>query len=86
MVLNAVIDSYKRFLDANYKNVNDDTVRFINEDTVITVVELTKQTAIYATNVGSWVVPGILCAIAYLALSLPLSGLARRLERRWNAV
>ena len=53
---------------------------------VITVVELTKQTAIYATNVGSWVVPGILCAIAYLALSLPLSGLARRLERKWNVV
>ncbi|HEV8382949.1 MAG TPA: ABC transporter permease subunit [Gemmatimonadales bacterium] len=52
---------------------------------VITVVELTKQTAIYATNVGSWVVPGVLCAIVYLAMSLPLSRLARRLERRWGA-
>lgn len=52
---------------------------------VITVVELTKQTAIYATNVGSWVGPGILCAIAYLALSLPLSRAARALERRWSA-
>jgi polar amino acid transport system substrate-binding protein len=51
---------------------------------VITVVELTKQTAIYATNVGSWVVPGMLCAIAYLAMSLPLSHAARRLERRWS--
>ena len=51
---------------------------------VITVVELTKQTAIYATNVGSWVVPGILCAGIYLALSLPLSRVARRLERRWS--
>lgn len=51
---------------------------------VITVVELTKQTAIYATNVGSWVVPGLLCALAYLALSLPLSHAARRLERRWS--
>jgi polar amino acid transport system substrate-binding protein len=49
---------------------------------VITVVELTKQTAIYATNIGSWVLPGILCAVAYLALSLPLSRFARRLERR----
>jgi polar amino acid transport system substrate-binding protein len=49
---------------------------------VITVVELTKQTAIYATNIGSWVVPGILCAVLYLALSLPLSRFARRLERR----
>ncbi len=51
---------------------------------VITVVELTKQTAIYATNVGSWVVPGVLCAVVYLAMSLPLARLARRLERRWR--
>ena len=51
---------------------------------VITVVELTKQTAIYATNIGSWVVPGILCALIYLAMSLPLSRLARRLEKRWS--
>ena len=52
---------------------------------VITVVELTKQTAIYATNIGSWVVPGLLCAAIYLAMSLPLSRLARRLERGWSA-
>jgi polar amino acid transport system substrate-binding protein len=52
---------------------------------VITVVELTKQTAIYATNVGSWVVPGALCACVYLAMSLPLARLARRFERRWGA-
>jgi polar amino acid transport system substrate-binding protein len=51
---------------------------------VITVVELTKQTAIYATNIGSWVVPGMLCAIAYLAMSLPLSHAARQLEKRWS--
>ncbi|MEP7066232.1 MAG: ABC transporter substrate-binding protein/permease [Gemmatimonadota bacterium] len=51
---------------------------------VITVVELTKQTAIYATNIGSWVVPGLLCAAIYLAMSLPLSRLARRLERKWS--
>ena len=51
---------------------------------VITVVELTKQTAIWATNVGSWVVPGLLCALVYLAFSLPLSRFARRLERRWS--
>jgi polar amino acid transport system substrate-binding protein len=51
---------------------------------VITVVELTKQTAIYATNVGSWVLPGILCSLVYLAFSLPLSRFARRLERRWS--
>ena len=51
---------------------------------VITVVELTKQTAIYATNVGSWVVPGIACAALYLVFSLPLARFARALERRWS--
>jgi polar amino acid transport system substrate-binding protein len=51
---------------------------------VITVVELTKQTAIYATNVGSWAVPGMVCAAVYLAMSLPLSRMARRLEQRWT--
>ncbi|MDH4066627.1 MAG: ABC transporter substrate-binding protein/permease, partial [Acidobacteriota bacterium] len=51
---------------------------------VLTVVELTKQTQIFATNVGSWLVPGLLCAALYLALSLPLSHLARRLEERWK--
>lgn len=50
---------------------------------VITVIELTKQTAIYATNIGSWVVPGILCAGMYLLMSLPLAHVARVLERRW---
>jgi len=53
---------------------------------VITVVELTKQTAIYATNIGSWVVPGLLCSAIYLAMSLPLSRLARRLEQKWSSV
>lgn len=52
---------------------------------VITVVELTKQTAIYATNVGSWVVPGAVCAAIYLVFSLPLAHAARRLEHGWSA-
>jgi len=52
---------------------------------VITVVELTKQTSIFAANVGSWVLPGALCAALYLALSLPLAHAARRLEKRWQA-
>ena len=51
---------------------------------VITVVELTKQTSIFAANVGSWLVPGALCALLYLLLSLPLARLARRIERRWR--
>ena len=52
---------------------------------VLTVLELTKQTQIFATNIGSWVIPGLLCAALYLAMSLPLAALARRLERRWKA-
>ncbi|MEO6446146.1 MAG: ABC transporter substrate-binding protein/permease [Gemmatimonadaceae bacterium] len=51
---------------------------------VITVVELTKQTAIYATNIGSWAVPGMICAALYLVLSLPLSRLAGVLEAKWS--
>ena len=52
---------------------------------VLTVMELTKQTQIFATNLGSWVIPGALCAALYLAMSLPLAHLARRLEARWKA-
>jgi polar amino acid transport system substrate-binding protein len=52
---------------------------------ILTVVELTKQTQIFATNIGSWVIPGALCAGLYLALSLPLARVARRLEERWKA-
>jgi len=51
---------------------------------VITVVELTKQTSIFAANIGSWVVPGAMCASLYLLLSLPLARVARRIERRWH--
>ena len=51
---------------------------------VITVVELTKQTAIFATNVGAWLIPGLACATLYLLLSLPLARMARRLEARWR--
>jgi polar amino acid transport system substrate-binding protein len=52
---------------------------------VLTVLELTKQTQIFATNLGSWVIPGSMCAGLYLLMSLPVSALARRLERRWKA-
>ena len=51
---------------------------------VLTVMELTKQTQIFAANIGSWAIPGALCAALYLILSLPLSFAARRLERRWR--
>jgi polar amino acid transport system substrate-binding protein len=51
---------------------------------VLTVMELTKQTQIFATNIGSWVIPGSLCAALYLAMSLPIAALARALEQRWR--
>ena len=51
---------------------------------VITVVELTKQTQIFAANIGSWLVPGFLCGGLYLVLSLPLARLARRIEKSWR--
>ena len=51
---------------------------------VITVVELTKETSIFAANIGSWVLPGLMCAAIYLAMSLPLARLARRIERGWR--
>ena len=52
---------------------------------VLTVVELTKQTQIFAANLGTWALPGALCAAMYLALSWPLARLAAKLERRWAA-
>ncbi|HEV3141390.1 MAG TPA: ABC transporter permease subunit [Vicinamibacterales bacterium] len=51
---------------------------------VLTVLELTKQTQIFATNLGSWVVPGTMCAGLYLLMSLPVAALARRMERKWK--
>jgi polar amino acid transport system substrate-binding protein len=51
---------------------------------VITVIELTKETSIFAANIGSWLVPGAMCAALYLALSLPLARVARRIERGWR--
>jgi polar amino acid transport system substrate-binding protein len=49
---------------------------------VITVVELTKRMTITAVDLRGWLAPGLLCAVFYLAMSYPLSRLARRLERR----
>ncbi len=52
---------------------------------VLTVLELTKQTQIFATNLGSWVIPGTMCAVLYLLMSLPVAAVARQFERRWKA-
>jgi polar amino acid transport system substrate-binding protein len=52
---------------------------------VIAVTELAQQTQIFATNLGSWVIPGTICAALYLAMSLPVAQVARRLEAKWKA-
>ncbi|HEX7843615.1 MAG TPA: ABC transporter substrate-binding protein/permease [Kofleriaceae bacterium] len=49
---------------------------------VIAVIELTKRMTIAAVDMRGWLIPGLLCAAMYIALSFPLSELARRLERR----
>jgi len=49
---------------------------------VITVIELTKRMTIAAVDGRSWLLPGALCAALYLAMSYPLSLLARSFERR----
>ena len=49
---------------------------------VITVVELTKRTSITAVDMRGWLLPGLLCAALYLAISVPLARLSRLLEKR----
>ena len=49
---------------------------------MITVIELTKRMTIAAVDMRGWLVPGLACAALYLALSFPLSELARRLEKK----
>ena len=52
---------------------------------VITVVELTKRMTIVAVEARDWVVPGLLCAGLYFAMSFPLSRLSSWLERRYQS-
>ncbi|HEY2407894.1 MAG TPA: ABC transporter permease subunit [Polyangiaceae bacterium] len=52
---------------------------------VITVVELTKRMTIASAELRTWLMPGLLCAALYLAMSVPLSRWALRLERRLSA-
>jgi polar amino acid transport system substrate-binding protein len=49
---------------------------------VISVVELTKRMSIAAVDMRGWVIPGLLCAALYFAMSFPLSRLAGWLEAR----
>ncbi|HEX3772795.1 MAG TPA: ABC transporter substrate-binding protein/permease [Polyangiaceae bacterium] len=65
--------------------VTNDFVSLLKDSSlvsVLTVVELTKRMTIAAVEVRSWIVPGLLCAALYFAMSFPLSRLSRHLERR----
>jgi len=66
-------------------NVTNDFIALLKDSSlvsVITVVELTKQMAITAVDVRSFLLPGLLCAGLYFAMSYPLSRWARGLELR----
>jgi len=69
-------------------NVTSDFVSLLKDSSlvsVITVVELTKQMSITAVDVRAWGGPGLACAVLYLAMSYPLSRLARRFEKKPRA-
>ncbi len=68
--------------------MTNDFVAMLKDSSLVSVIavpELAKQTQIFATNVGSWVIPGVLCAGLYLAMSLPVAHVARQLEAKWKA-
>ena len=65
--------------------VTNDFVALLKDSSlvsVITVVELTKRMTIAAVEVRGWLVPGLVCAALYFAMSFPLARLSRRLEKR----
>jgi polar amino acid transport system substrate-binding protein len=51
---------------------------------VITVVELSKQYQILVTSGGTFLEIGVVTAVLYLIMSVPLGYLSRYLERRWG--
>jgi polar amino acid transport system substrate-binding protein len=66
-------------------NVANDFIALLKDSSlvgVITVVELTKQMTITAVDLRGWLIPGLLCAALYLAMSYPLARVARRLEAK----
>jgi polar amino acid transport system substrate-binding protein len=66
-------------------SITNDFISILKDSSLIsaiTVIELTKRMTIAAVDLRSWLLPGLACAAFYLALSLPLAVLSRRLERR----
>lgn len=65
--------------------VTNDFVALLKDSSlvsVITVVELTKRMTITAVENRDWVIPGLLCAALYFAMSFPLGRLSLWLEKR----
>jgi polar amino acid transport system substrate-binding protein len=68
--------------------MTNDFVSMLKDSSIVSVIavpELSKQTQILATDLASWIVPGLLCGALYLAMSLPVAHVARRLEAKWKA-
>jgi polar amino acid transport system substrate-binding protein len=66
-------------------SVTNDFIALLKDSSlvsIITVVELTKRMTIVSVDLRSHLMPGLLCAGLYFAMSYPLSLLARRLEER----
>ena len=79
----------RRLLPQSFRHalpaVTNDFVALLKDSSlvsVITVVELTKRMTIAAVEVRGWLVPGLVCAALYFAMSFPLARLSRRLEKR----
>ncbi len=53
---------------------------------IISVVELSKQYQILTKSYGGFVQIGLMTALLYLAMSVPLGYLSRHLERRWGGL
>jgi polar amino acid transport system substrate-binding protein len=65
--------------------MTNDFVALLKDSSLVSTVaaiELTKRMQMAALEMRSYLIPGIACAVLYIILSLPLSELARRLERR----
>ena len=66
-------------------SVTNDFIALLKDSSlvsIITVVELTKRMTIVAVDTRSHILPGLLCAALYFAMSYPLSIFARKLEER----
>jgi polar amino acid transport system substrate-binding protein len=67
--------------------VTRDFVEVLKDSSLVSVIavsDLARQTQVFATDMDSWVIPGLLCAGLYLMMALPVAYAARRVESRWK--